>query len=49
MFISHIMSVILCSGKQKRGRTGPREGKRIKQVTDHGQEEEDDMDGMMRS
>lgn len=37
-------------GKQKRGRTaGPREGKRIKQVTDHGQEEEDDLDGLLRS
>lgn len=35
-------------GKQKRGRTGPREGKRIKQVTDHGQDEEDDIDGFLK-
>ncbi|XP_024382205.2 uncharacterized protein [Physcomitrium patens] len=35
-------------GKQKRGRTGPREGKRIKQVTDHGQDEEDEVDGFLK-
>jgi len=35
-------------GKQKRGRTGPREGKRIKQVNEQGNEEEDDVDGSLR-
>ncbi|CAK9866882.1 unnamed protein product [Sphagnum jensenii] len=35
-------------GKQKRGRTGPREGKRIKQVNEQEPEEEDDPDGLSR-
>lgn len=40
--------VIAGRGKQKRGRTGPREGKRIKQVNEQGNEEEDDVDGSLR-
>ncbi|KAJ7543953.1 hypothetical protein O6H91_09G060000 [Diphasiastrum complanatum] len=35
-------------GKQKRGRTGPREGKRIKQTNEHELEEEDDVDLISR-